>query len=73
MAEQPLRSPDAVELDALIAECELLLSACTDKQRDMFDKVFPGGLSALSRNGLHDALRLLNRTHAANRSKERSP
>ncbi len=64
-----MRSPTEVERAAVLTECEAILATCTERQTSLFLKVFPGGLSKCSREGLHNALRLLNRTKAAERAK----
>jgi predicted type IV restriction endonuclease len=52
--------------NALREEINRLLATCTDKQRELFDRIYPEGISTLSEDTLRRALELVQRTTSKN-------
>ncbi len=61
-SDMQFRTPDQIELEALQAEVELFLEQCTEKQRNFFFKLYPGGIKSMDREKLRNAVGLCQRT-----------
>lgn len=64
------RAPAEIATEALRTECEWLLAQCTGKQKDLFAKLFPEGIAALSGQKLEHAIGICQRTLDINDAKK---
>lgn len=63
-----LTTPAEIAKSALRAELEQRLSECTERQQDMFRRIYTREISLLNEKELKSAIDLVNRTLAKNRA-----
>lgn len=67
MIDTTIPSSDELVLDTLRRALIALLAECTEAQRAMFERIYPGGVSVLDETKLRTAYELARRTVAKNR------
>lgn len=59
---------DVIVRDALSGAIERLLATCTDGQRELFSRIWPGGIASIPMDRLSESLGLVQRTVRKNQA-----